>query len=451
MKKDIFLLFFLLYSLISGQVTVIDTCTDNGNQNMLGGTWYVYDDNPKRPDCSGIYIDTLDLFIDSLNGGNTRITNFEKIDIREYENFSMTVPGGVNTSYSCAFVAAQFGDTMPHWGQGMDEVYGNYWGLVTFLTPNETPLDLSTAYKISYWAKASDTIAVDFIIETDQGRFRFFDSFYRVSHIVTPEWQEYYVLIDTVNVNDSLVLAQPEWIIFDHPWYPGDPPGVILSVLPLDISKVLSVRWELGGAGELGHFNMSWYMRPCTLWVDDIAIYGFNMVYHTLWITPESGTSFYDSLEVTIGSSSDRVYVTTDGTEPDSTDTTQLYTGPFFISGDTVVVKALATGGQYLNTRKSWVYFGATTSLLADIYTVPQELSCTVDARGRLQIRIPNTCDREFKISLYTICGRTVFTKYISGKRLHTIPLPERGIGRGIYMVQITDGIHDISRRIMVK
>lgn len=351
---------FLFCTTLFAQNTIVDTCGTNGNLNNLLGKWYVYDDNPKKPCLYGIWIDSIG-FLDSLAGGNSIITNFSKINIKDYEEFSMT-PGGNpdGTVGYCAKITFQFGDTLPHWGLKEDEVYGCFTGMKTNLSPADTVKDLTGATKISYWAKASDAIYAEFIVETKQGTFDFFDTFYRIRHLITPEWQEYFVYLrekDSLNPDDSMYLYQPAWAIDDIanlilPWETEQH-----GILPFDISKVTKMRWELAGAGEAGHKNKDWYMMPGSLWVDDIIIHDYAWNYHILTAHPGTGTCFKDSLTITFISSSSFIFYTTNGSEPDTTNPAQLYTAPFTIYNDTVVVKATATGGNLLPVCKLWVYY----------------------------------------------------------------------------------------------
>lgn len=261
-------------------VALVDTCRDPSfkSQNMFEGYWSVFDDNPKSVLYTGLWTDSTG-FTDTLKSGNSKITNFAKLDIENYEEFKMT-PGGCTSSPSYgAMIAFQFGDSFPFWGMGADETYGNFVGLGCELISSRRVLNLKGATKVSYWAKASDTITCSFIVGTKQGTFKEFGTYYEISHKFTPEWKEYFVYLREKDPNitsDSMYLAQPQWAIDEQntlvmPWETTQQ-----GVLPLDISKTQMLEWLLGGAGEDGHVNKAWHMLPGTLWVDQVTIENYT-------------------------------------------------------------------------------------------------------------------------------------------------------------------------------
>jgi len=261
--------------------SLVDTCRspEMKSQNMFESYWYVYDDNPKSPDPAGVYIDSLG-FIDSLAGGNSSVTNFIKKDIVEYEEFYMTAEGNdQGTSAYSAKIAWQFGDSLPHWGQKETEVYGCYVGMGTGLISEGKTLNLLEATKVGYWARASDTITVNFLVSTDQGSFKFYGTSYNIEHKILPGWNYYWAYLrekDTSNVNDSMYLYQPKWAIDDIanmvlPWETEQH-----AILPLNTRLSTLLGWSIGGAGEDAHVNKAWHMKAGTLWVDDITIENFD-------------------------------------------------------------------------------------------------------------------------------------------------------------------------------
>ncbi len=538
-----YILFFFCTTLFA-QNTIVDTCGTNGNLNNFLGEWYLYDDNPKKPDITGIWIDSIG-FIDSLAGGNSKITNFSKINIKDYEEFSMTAGGSPGTPGYCAKIAIKFGDTLPHWGQKETDVYGCFTGIKTNLSPEDTTLDLTCATRISYCAKASDTIYIEFIVETKQGTFDYFNTYYRSGHYITPGWRQYVVYLrekDTLNPNDSMYLYQPKWAIDDIanmflPWETEQH-----AILPFDISKVTKLRWELGGAGEDGHENKNWHEQPGSIWVDDIIIHDYAWNYHTLAAHPGTGTCFKDSLTITFISSSSFIFYTTNGSEPDTTNPAQLYTAPFTIYNDTVVVKAtaaggnllpvckswvyykcstyaplvaspvngtqfinslvislftasgctinyttdgteptkaspvytgpftisaagnvfdsvvvkaLATGKHYLDTRKTWTYYNIATAIQSNSLFHGEHLSMVIQPNAnktlRLLIGIPYKNSQTAHLALYTLAGRKLVEQIITGYGYHKISFTHSVLSRGVYICKLTNGKNRIMRRILFR
>ena len=287
-------------SFVFSQNSYVDTCrgAEFKSENMFQSYWYVYDDNPKSPDFAGVWTDSTG-FIDSLDGGNSRVTNFTKKDIKEYEEFHMTAEGGPNTSAYSAKIAWKFGDTLPHWGQKETEVYGCYVGLGTGLISEGNTLNLTEATKISYWAKASDTITVNFQVGTAQGTFKEYGTFYGIDHKIIPGWNQYFVYLrekDPTNPNDSNYLYQPKWAIDDIanmilPWETEQH-----AVLPLNTFVCTQLGWSIGGAGEEGHVNKNWHTLPGTLWVDDIEIENYTWHPEDACVECDTPPNYVDSL-----------------------------------------------------------------------------------------------------------------------------------------------------------
>ncbi len=271
---------------IHAENATVDTCRspEVKSRNMFEDYWYVYDDNPKSVDYAGLWKDSVGLgwvfLSDSLAGGNSKVTNFKKKNVKDYEEFFMTAGGNQQgTSAYCAKIAWRFGDTIPHWSPKVTDVYGCYVGMGTGLISEGNVLNFKEATRISYWAKTSDTITCNFLVLTDQGSFKEFGSYYNIEHRLTPEWKQYTVELrqkDPLNPADSMCLYQPKWAIDDSakeilPWETQQ-----YAILPFDKSRATSLEWSLEGAGEDGHVNKAWHMKAGTLWVDDIVIENYT-------------------------------------------------------------------------------------------------------------------------------------------------------------------------------
>jgi fibro-slime domain-containing protein len=71
---------------------------------------------------------------------------------------------------------------------------------------------------------------------------------------------------------------------------------------------------------------------------------------------PPGGTHFIGNETITLSTDPDaRIYYTTDGSEPDTNNEAQLYSGPFTID-KTVTVNAVAIGDIYIPTSALWIY-----------------------------------------------------------------------------------------------
>ncbi|MFW5775561.1 MAG: FN3 associated domain-containing protein, partial [Chitinivibrionales bacterium] len=81
-----------------------------------------------------------------------------------------------------------------------------------------------------------------------------------------------------------------------------------------------------------------------------------DLPHATLEAQPGDGTRFGSELLITLTTNADEIYYTTDGSEPVPGDEQMLYDEPFTISGDTVTVRAVAVGEEFLNTSGQWVY-----------------------------------------------------------------------------------------------
>jgi hypothetical protein len=271
--------------LLNAQNAIVDTCREPEfkSQNMFESYWYVFDDNPNSVDYAGLWKDSAGigwLFLgDSLTGGNSKVENFTKKTVSEYEEFHMTPGGCDGTPAYSAMIAWKFGDTLPHWGPGTGDVYGCYVGIGTGLISEAKTLNLTNATKVSYWAKSSATIVVNFVVATAQGSFKEFGTFYGIDHTIIPGWHQYFVYLgekDPTNPTDSNYLYQPSWAVSSpndnmFPWETEQH-----AVLPLNTFLCTLLEWNMGGAGETDHPNKDWLALQGTLWVDNIEIENYT-------------------------------------------------------------------------------------------------------------------------------------------------------------------------------
>lgn len=262
------------FSLNAQNIELLDDFEHEGAENYFKGYWSVNDDNSKSPDYTGAYKDGV--FEDYLDAGNSKITNFAKIDTIKhiYEGFDATdsILGPSGNITRTLKVGFQFGNIYPHWGMGDKQIFGCYVGFGTELVSEGNMINLTGATHISYWAKCSDTIYANCVVATNQGRMKFFSGFYRVVHKITPTWQKFTVplVIDTAAIH----LHQPKWLLDENPKHPADPgPNVIK---PFRVWKVTALEWELEGAGEGKHLNEKWDKKAGTICIDDIEIHNFT-------------------------------------------------------------------------------------------------------------------------------------------------------------------------------
>jgi fibro-slime domain-containing protein len=76
----------------------------------------------------------------------------------------------------------------------------------------------------------------------------------------------------------------------------------------------------------------------------------------TLTATPGNGTHFGESLSIILSTNADAIYYTIDGSNPVEGSAAQLYKGPFTITDDTVIVKAIAAGNDFVSISKQFKY-----------------------------------------------------------------------------------------------
>ncbi|MBN1983381.1 MAG: chitobiase/beta-hexosaminidase C-terminal domain-containing protein [Chitinivibrionales bacterium] len=77
------------------------------------------------------------------------------------------------------------------------------------------------------------------------------------------------------------------------------------------------------------------------------------------WIdaTPPSFTHFGDNVTVSLSTNGTKIFYTVNGSTPDTTQSSQLYTAPFTAATDTVTVQAIATGPGLKPGRGTFYYF----------------------------------------------------------------------------------------------
>jgi len=258
----------------------VDSC-EGTEINNFKAYWYVFDDSPKSPYYLGNYTivnqDSI-IWLDSLKGGNSLITNISKTG-NEYDKFKMTAggnPGG--SSGKAAYITFEMGDSLPY--STPDSTFDTYIGIGTELVSKEGEekvIDFDKAKKITYWAKTSVPMNVTFQVLTDQGHFDLYGTYYQIIHPVDTIWKEFTVYLrekDPADPNDALYLEQPAWAFDDSSKYLLHPlnPGKNLGILPLDISQATEIQWMISCFD-----NQHLKEQPGALWVDDIIIHYLDM------------------------------------------------------------------------------------------------------------------------------------------------------------------------------
>lgn len=270
-RSFMLLTFLFIISITSvAKESLVDDCEHGGFINKFSCPWFVMDDNATHPYFKGKYDESSDTFLDSLKGGNSKITNAEKNN-GQYGKFHMTYGEGNpnGTKGYAAKIEFAMGDTMPY--STPYNKYGCWVGIATHIvSPKKGILDLTGATKISYWAKSSSVnhpVNVSFIVLTDQGRFKLFSTYYQRVHEVTHEWEQFSITLDT---NEATGLSLPEWVKKWPPIHPADN-GKILTQLPLDISKSFSLQWLITVDA-----NQILKNETGALWIDDIQIHNYT-------------------------------------------------------------------------------------------------------------------------------------------------------------------------------
>ncbi len=112
---------------------------------------------------------------------------------------------------------------------------------------------------------------------------------------------------------------------------------------------------------------------PDYLAIEKSWVYDCELPYASLTADPGNTDTIYfnDSLEVTLSTNAERIYYTTDGSTPDTSDAEQLYSDPVYISGDTVILRAIAVGAGYIPVQGSWIYIRSLTSNYASLNADP--------------------------------------------------------------------------------
>lgn len=163
------------------------------------------------------------------------------------------------------------------------------------------------------------------------------------------------------------------------------------------------------------------------------------------WITanPGDSTLFGEQLEIKLTTNSDSIYYTIDGSDP-LTNGTQ-YAGPFTISGDTVVVKAITIGEGYDTTTGSWTYFGNFTNIKSNTQallckSLSMKLSRVTGNTLIMTVGIPNKNPPSAKITLFDLSGRKIVGQSVNGYGYHRIVFNRNLLSSGVYLVRLVNG-----------
>ncbi len=172
------------------------------------------------------------------------------------------------------------------------------------------------------------------------------------------------------------------------------------------------------------------------------------------WIiaNPGDSTSFTDSLHVKFTTNADTVYYTTDGSDPSTSGI--LYTGTFRITGDTVIVKAIAVGDGYDTTAGSWIYFGNMTGIGGSSKTLTcnrLSLQSYFQAGYKIILTVGIPDNATAQLVIFNLAGRKIFEQTIQGYGFHTVTIPKHLIGKGVYLCRLMHGDKSITQKSIIQ
>lgn len=280
---------------------LIDDCEGKSDLNNFSAFWFVYDDSSKTP-----YYKDFDNWIpngedgywkDSLDGGGSYIFNDVKT-INEsgehvYDQLLMTnMSNEGGNEHGTPGYAAKVSFYMDSIGlplstdSSIDSTYGNYIGIGTGIVneseKNNLPINLETATKITYYAKASVAMDISFKVVTDQGNFQFYSSYYEIVHSIGTDWKKYIVYLkekDFADPSDTMSLTQPDWVFRDSVYFhhPKDvDPTVNSGVLPFDVGKIVELEWVIVAHDDKYNdkydINKHLMGKEAALYIDDVEI-----------------------------------------------------------------------------------------------------------------------------------------------------------------------------------
>ncbi len=276
------------------------------------------------------------------------------------------------------------------------------------------------------------------------------------------------VVVQAVITVNNVILESKSWTYYQ------DVIPVVLTAVPgdsshfsLDTSVTLtaippdaSIRYTLDGSvpttgsplytGPIT-LNQSTTLRAMSYRFGYIGTYGSwdyicDLLASWLLANPGDSAQFGDTLTVNLTTNADTILYTTDGTDPATNGT--VYTGPFKITGDTVVVQAIAVGDGYDTIAGIWHYFGIMTGI---DNTSPGSVACKKLSLRQycrtgnnilLHIGIPD--NTAAYLSIFTPAGRKIVERTIRGCGYHTVTISDELIGKGIYLIRLTHGREEI-------
>ncbi len=175
----------------------------------------------------------------------------------------------------------------------------------------------------------------------------------------------------------------------------------------------------------------------------------------TLTADPEETNYTTATLEITLTTNADQIYYTTDGSVPDTTDASQLYTGPITISG-TVILRATAIGANHFPTQGVWTY------LYDGTYTVlPQNLAnllacktlsialCKTSGNSTVfNIGVPLKESSVSQLYIFDLSGRKIAERSIYGYGYHRVVFSRNS---GVHIVKLKNGDTVIKRKFVLR
>jgi len=285
------------------------------NNIDTGGGWW-------RP-----FTDTLGTIITSSSGTVLALNTYSEL----VENSVMHVFLKTHLSH------ANMVDTWPYAYMSCNMVGNDY-----------TYFDFSNLTNIKLTVKGSGTIRIAFRTKDICDLFANDTSawgFYGYTFDLTPDWKE--VIIPTA-------LIDPE---------PYSPPAD--SLWTWDHGKGAVKTFEIYAIPDedtATHDSTDLYVQDITFigldWKEDFKFEYIDLP--QLTATPGNGTHFIIDTTISLSTAitvGHRIYYTMDGSEPDTSNASQLYSAPFTVSGDTVTVKAVIVVNGTILESKTWTYF----------------------------------------------------------------------------------------------
>ncbi len=181
--------------------------------------------------------------------------------------------------------------------------------------------------------------------------------------------------------------------------------------------------------------------------------YTCDLLASWIHVVPEDSATFGDSLSIYLTSNADTILYTTDGSDPLAGGL--LYSGPFIITGDTVIVQAVALGTGFNTFSDSWIYYGIITGIKNNLGPLCRKLTLIPPAVSGdnlfITVGIPNKNKSSAVITLFDLAGRTIIEKSINGYGYHRIRFSKNAVSNGVYLLRLVNGREILNRKISIQ